>query len=152
MREGDRLGDVIGDLRVDGDAGEGLFEIKAGFFEGGWANVDGLVEQAGLGGGGGAEEDAGFGRGAGAELDDGDFPANGGKNSRGAFGEDSAFGAGEIVLGELGNLLEEEGAGFVVEEPGREAFGVGGEADEGCFCYGGEGAGDGGLRGSQRLR
>ena len=125
MREGDRVGDVIGDLRVDGDPGEGLFEVEAGFFESGRADVDGLVEQAGLGGGGGAEEDTGFGRGACAELDDGDFPADGGEDSGGAGGEDSAFGAGEIVLGELGNLLEEEGAGFVVEEPGGEGFGAG---------------------------
>ena len=41
-------------------------------------------------------------------------------------GEDAALGAGGVVLGELGDLLEECGAGFVVEEPWGEGFGASG--------------------------
>ncbi len=39
-------------------------------------------------------------------------------------GEDAALGAGEVVLGEFGDLLEEVGASLVVEEPGGEVFGL----------------------------
>ena len=49
----------------------------------------------------------------------------------GVGGEDAALGAGEVVLGEGGDLLEEMGAGFVVEEPRGEGFGRGGEAGAG---------------------
>ena len=58
-------------------------------------------------------------------------------------GEDAALGAGEVVLGELGDLLEEMGAVFVVEEPGGEGFGGGGEADAGFVGYGFDGANGG---------
>jgi len=44
----------------------------AGFLEGGWADVDRLVEHCRLAAGKGAEEDAGLGGGAGAEFGDGD--------------------------------------------------------------------------------
>ena len=54
----------------------------------------------------------------------------------GVGGEDAALGAGEVVLGELSNLLEEMGAGGVVEEPGGEGFRGGGEAGAGLACDG----------------
>ena len=78
------------------------------------------------------EEEAGFGGGAGAELGDGDGGDEFEEDVVGAEGEDVALGAGEVVLGECGDLLEELGAALVVEEPGREGFlGGGGEAGEG---------------------
>ena len=40
----------------------------------------------------------------------------------GVGGEEGALGAGEVVLGEVGDLFEEVGAGLVVEEPGGEGF------------------------------
>ena len=40
----------------------------------------------------------------------------------GVGGEEGALGAGEVVLGELGDLLEELGAALVVEEPGGRVF------------------------------
>ena len=39
--------------------------------------------------------------------------------------EDGALGAGEVVLGEGGDLLEELGPRLVVEEPGGVRFGAG---------------------------
>jgi hypothetical protein len=53
----------------------------------------------------------------------------------GVGGEEGALGAGEVVLGECGDLLEELGAGFVVEEPRGERFWGGGEADVGGGGY-----------------
>ena len=61
----------------------------------------------------------------------GGFP----EDLRGVEGEDAALGAGGVVLGELGDLLEECGAGFVVEEPWREGFRAGDEAGAGLLCY-----------------
>ena len=49
----------------------------------------------------------------------------------GVGGEEVALGAGEVVLGQGGDLLEEAGAGFVVEEPGGERFLGGSEAAAG---------------------
>ncbi len=43
-------------------------------------------------------------------------------------GEDAALRSGEVVLGKLGDLLEEVRTGLVVEEPGGESFWAGGEA------------------------
>jgi hypothetical protein len=37
-------------------------------------------------------------------------------------GEEGALGAGEVVLGQRGDLLEEAGAALVVEEPGGRVF------------------------------
>ncbi len=120
------MGDVVGDLGADGDAGDGALEGGAGVVEGGGADVDGLVEDGGLEAGEGAEEEAGLGGGAGAELGEGDGVRlrRGAKMVVGVGGEEDALGAGEVVLGEGGDLLEEAGAGGVVEEPGREGFGV----------------------------
>ncbi len=71
MLEGIGLGDVVGDLRVDAQAGDGGGEVFGGF-EGGGADVDGLVEEVGLEAGRGLEEEAGLGGGAGAQLGDGE--------------------------------------------------------------------------------
>ena len=51
----------------------------------------------------------------------------------GVGGEEVALGAREVVLGQGGDLLEELGAGLVVEEPGGERFGRRGEAAT-CLC------------------
>ena len=40
----------------------------------------------------------------------------------GVRGEDGTLGAGEVVLGEGGDLLEELGAALVVEEPRGKGF------------------------------
>ena len=137
--EGDGLGDVVGELGKDGYAGDLGFEGGLGFGEAGVRDVDGLVRHVGLAADGGAEEDAGLGRGAGAELGDGEASSFGvrfrlggeGDDLVGVGGEEGSLGAGEVVLGELGDLLEEGGAGFVVEEPRGEGSGSGGEAGEG---------------------
>jgi len=47
---------------------------------------------------------------------------NAGEDFVGVGGEEVALGAGEVVLGDGGDLLEETGAGFVVEEPGGEGL------------------------------
>ena len=69
-------------------------------------------------------------------------------------GEQGALGAGEVVLGEVGDLLEEVGAALVVEEPGGEGLRRGGEAGEGFVEDGlvkgdGGGGGHGASRGLQ---
>ncbi len=69
--EGDGVGDVVGDLGVDVDAGDRLLEGLS-LLETAGADVDGLVEDAVLGGGGGSEEDAGLGGGSGSQFGDGD--------------------------------------------------------------------------------
>jgi uncharacterized membrane protein YgcG len=59
---------------------------------------------------------------------------------------EGALGAGEVVLGKVGDLLEEVGAALVVEEPGREGLGGRSEAGEGFVQDGfvdGEGSGGG---------
>ena len=63
--EGVGVGDVVGYLGLDVEAGEGGGEVLGGF-KGGGADVDGLVEDIGLETGGGGEEEAGLGGGAGA--------------------------------------------------------------------------------------
>ena len=139
--EVDWFGNVIGDLGTNGEIGDRSFECF-GFGEAGGAYVDGLVEEAGLGASGGAEEDAGLGGGACAKLGDGDGAGKKREDFSGVRGEDGALGAGEVVLGEGGDLLEELGAGLVVEEPGGEDFGIGGEASAGFGGYSlGEGYG-----------
>jgi hypothetical protein len=64
--EGVGLGDVVGYLGVDGEAGDGGGEVFGGGVQGRGAYVDGLVEECGLEVGGGLEEEAGLGGGAGA--------------------------------------------------------------------------------------
>ena len=59
------LGDVVGDLGTDVEAWE-VGGKAFGGFQGGGADVDGLVEEVGLEAGGGREEEAGLGGGAGA--------------------------------------------------------------------------------------
>ena len=60
-------------------------------------------------------------------------------------GEEGSLGTGEVILGEVGDLLEELGAALVVEEPRGEGFWGGGQAGEG-FVQDGlvEGGGGGG--------
>jgi hypothetical protein len=54
----------------------------------------------------------------------------------GVGGEDGALGAGEVILWELGDLLEEPGAGLVVEEPRSECSRMCGKASAsfGGYC------------------
>ena len=64
-----------------------------------------------------------------AELDQGPgLPRRGDDLSR-APGEDLALGAGRVVLGQLGDLLEELGAALVVEVLGRQLLRLGGQAE-----------------------
>ena len=147
--EGVGLGDVVGYLGVDVEAGEGGGEVFSGF-EGRGADVDGLVEDVGLETGGGGEEEAGLGGGAGAQFGDGEGVGGAEDLGRGGAGgeelaedvvgvggKESALDAGEVVLGEGGDGLKELGAALVVEEPGGEGLlGPGGEAGEGFAQYG----------------
>ena len=149
--EGVGLGDVVGDLGMDEDAGDGGGEVGGGFGECGGADVDGLVEDLGLEAGGGLEEEAGLGGGAGAKFGDGDGGDEFEEDFVGVGGEEGALGAGEVILGECGDLLEELGATLVVEEPGREGLLGGGEAGEG-FVEDGLGGRDGGRGGQGRPR
>ena len=140
---------VVGDLDAHGDAGDVGANAAAGLAECGGGDVYRLVDDGSLPTDGGGEEDAGLGSGAGSELDEGKdrcgIGAAGERGLRddivGVGGEDAALGAGEIVLGELGDLLEELGAGFIVEEPGGEGLGSRGEAVARFRCYGFEDAG-----------
>jgi hypothetical protein len=129
--EGVGLGNVVGDLGVDADAGDGGGEVGGGFVERGGADVDGLVEDFGLEVSCCEEEEAGFGGGAGAELGDGDGRGEFAENVVSVGGEEGALGAGEVVLGECGDLFEELRAALVVEEPRGEGFLRGGEAGKG---------------------
>jgi len=154
--DGVALGDVVGDVRLDADAAN-RSERGVGGFERGGADVDGLIEDLGLEVRSSAEQDAGLGGGAGAKLGDGDRRLERAEDLIGVSGEDRALGAGEVVLGELGDLLEELGATFVVEEPGREGvLRRGGEAGEGFVedgvVNGGESGGGHGNLGKNKQR
>jgi len=150
--EGEAFAGVVGYLDADGDPGDILADVFAGFDEGGGGDVYGLVDDASLLAHGGGEEDAGLGGGARAEFDDGEdgggVVARGerglGDDFVGVGGEDAALGAGEVVLRKLGDLLEEVGTGFVVEEPWRERFrGRGETCASFCgYCPDGAGGGD----------
>ena len=87
--------------------------------------IDGLVDDASLLTDGGGEQNSGLGGGACAELDQGEFAGRSLsscrllKNFVGVRGKDATLGAGQVVLGKLGDLLEEMGASLIVEEPRR---------------------------------
>ena len=140
--EGERLSGVVGYLDADSDAREVGQDVFAGGGEGGFGDINGLVDDASLLADCLGEEEAGFGGGAGAQLDEsehgsGSSVAGGSgfaEDLRGVEGEDAALGAGEIVLGQFGDLLEEVGTSFVVEEPWGEGFGVYGETGAGRLC------------------
>ena len=66
------------------------------------------------------EQDPGLGRRARAELDQRARLAGGGEDLGGALLEDLALAAGRVVLGQLGDLLEELRAALVVEVARRE--------------------------------
>ena len=143
--DGVALGYVVGDVRLDAQAGDAC-ERGVGGFERGGADVDGLLEDLRLEARGGAEKDAGLGGGAGAQLRDGDRRLERAEDLIGAGGEDGALGAGEVVLGESGYLFEELRAEVVVKEPRWEGLlRRGGEAGEGgledCVVEGGESGG-----------
>src|SRR5690625_2286656 len=75
----------------------------------------GVQEQSGLDPGSGAEFDKGLGVGRLGDLVGVEF-------------EDGAFGAGRVVLGQLGDVLEQGAAACVVEPLGWELFGAEGQA------------------------
>jgi len=146
--KGERLGGVVGDLWLDGDAGDVGLEVGSRLIEGAWGDIYGLVEDASLPLDRGGEEDAGLGGGACAEFKEGEGVAGSGdvEDLVRMLGEDGAFGAGEVVLGKSGDLLEEVGAAIVVEEPGGEGSRIGEEASSGLGGYGVADRGlDGGL-------
>jgi len=113
--EGEGFAGVVGNLDADGDAGDVAEDVVAGCVEGALGDVYRLVDDASLLANGCGEEDAGLGGGACAEFDEGKFTGGVGAAGGGGFaqdlfgvgGEDTALGAGEVVLGELGDLLEE---------------------------------------------
>ncbi len=162
MLEGVGLGDVVGYLGVDAEAGDGGGQVVGGV-EGGGADVDGLVEEVGLEAGCGLEEEASLGGGAGAQLGDGEGVwGQKGLGGRGAWGEElaedvvgvggeeSALSAGEVVLGEAGDVFKELRAALVVEEPrGEGLLRGGGEAGESFVqdCLAGRYGGRGGQEG-----
>ena len=74
------------------------------------------------------EQVAGLGGRAGAELNQGPRGAGRGDDLGGALGEDRALGPGRVVLGQLGDLLEELRAALVVEVLRRQLLRLGGEA------------------------
>ena len=137
--EGEGTGDVVGDLRANRNGRESTLQGLAGCFEGGGADVDGLVEDLRLEAGERAEEDAGLGGGAGAEFGEGEIGREVEEDLVGVDLEQGALGAGEVVLGERGDLLEEAGALLVVEEPRGKRAGRRGEAGAGLVCdFGGD--------------
>jgi hypothetical protein len=85
---------------------------------------------------GGGEKNASLGGGSGAKLDEckerSGIGATGLRGERddliGMGGEEFTFGAGEVILWQCGDLLEETRTRFVVEEPGGECFGERAEA------------------------
>ena len=50
------------------------------------------------------------------------------QNFSGVFGQDAAFGAGEVILRQFGDLLEKLRAALIVEEPRAERFRCASEA------------------------
>ncbi len=64
-----------------------------------------------------------------------------GKHLAGVGVKEGALDAGEVVLGELGDLVEELRAGLVIKEPGRELLVFAGEAFEDGLREGGIDAG-----------
>src|SRR5699024_502826 len=75
----------------------------------------------------GGQEQSGLDPGSGAEFEKGLGIGHLGDLVGVAF-EDGAFGAGRIVLGQLGDVLEQGSAVCVVEPLGRELFGAEGQA------------------------
>ena len=49
--------------------------------------------------------------------------------------ENAALGAGEVILGQLGDLFEEPGASFVVEKPGGKCAGMPGKTFVSLHSY-----------------
>jgi hypothetical protein len=135
-RDVEGLGDVIGDLRDGAHVGNAGGDGGGGFVECGRADVNGLVEDLGLEAGGGAEQDAGFSGGACAELGDCDGGGEQREDFVGVCGEERGFSAGEVVLRESGDLLEELGTELVIEEPRGERFLGAGEAGDGFVEHG----------------
>ncbi len=102
-----RLGSLVGDLLGDVDRDVGL-------------QAAGIAHRA--------EQVAGLCRRAGAELDQRLRPAGGGNDLAAALGEDRALGPGRVVLGQLGDLLEQLRAALVVEVLRRQLLGLGRES------------------------
>ena len=75
-----------------------------------------------------AQQVAGLRRRAGAELDQGAGRAGGGEDLGRALGEDLPLGPGRVVLGQLGDPLEQLRAALVVEVFRRQLLRVGAEA------------------------
>ena len=148
--EGERIGNVVGDLGVNGDAGDTSSEVAGCLVECSRGDIDGLIEDASLLPDGFAEEDASLGGGAGAEFEEREsFPGGGGVDDAGGVGgKYRAFGASGVVLGERGDVFKELRAALVIEEPRGEGAGIGHEA---TADLGGYRVGEGGLEGLRRL-
>ena len=121
-----RLAGVVGDLTSHGDAGDVREDVLTGLGQRGLRDIDGLIDDASLLPHRGGEQNSGLGGGACAKFDESELargPLPAGSFAKDLFGmrcEDAAFGARQVVLGKLGDLLEEPGACLVVEEPGRQ--------------------------------
>jgi hypothetical protein len=119
--ERERLRSVVGDLTANGDAGDESADVLCGSNESGLGDVDRLVDDGVLATDSGREENACLGGGPGTEFDEGEERCGivaagfGGERDDlvGVGGEKVSLGAREVVLRQLGDLLEEpRGEGF----------------------------------------
>ena len=112
---------VVHHARGHGDSGNLALDPLAGAVERAGGDVHRFVEHRSLPLDGGLEQEARLLGRARAQLRDAQTRATCRlRDDRSSvFGEDSALGAREVVLGQFGDRLEESGAGLVVKQPGR---------------------------------
>ena len=96
--------------------------MLTGLVESAGADVDRLVENARLPAGRRFKQQARLGSGSGAELDEGHICPERIEDLVGMGGEDVSFGAGEVVLGQFGDLLKERRADLIIKKPRRQSL------------------------------
>src|SRR6185437_8159817 len=120
---------VVGHARLDADAGNFRLKMLGSGGQRGFRNIDGDIIHRALAVDGGLEEQAGFFRSSGAEFDYGKGTRTGLlKNLVRVARKNGALGAGEVILGQASNGLEEARTAFVIKQPRRKPLWTCGEA------------------------
>ncbi len=117
----------VADQAADFEAGVLVDQGLRGFVGDLLGDVDRDVGAQAAGGAHRVEQVARLRGRAGAELDQGAGSAGGGEDLARAVAQDLALAAGRVVLGQLGDLLEQLRAALVVEVLRRELLGRGGQ-------------------------
>ena len=91
-------------------------QLRRRFLQGTGRDVDRIKQCARLAAQQFLDQDAGLGRGPGTELDQGQRRSRRLKDLWREVLEDRAFGARQVVLGQLGDLLEQRRTGLVIKQ------------------------------------